>query len=233
MRPLWRNTLWLGFAAACALAGAWFGFDYGGGKVAEATWNISFANRVSDDFADARMALVALADRSNGNPAYAQGNLRMALADIGRHHQDWMSCLANDVQTLAAAKRYVDLHPALLKPEPAARKALALCPSAANAPVPPIATGSYRFELRDPEFPDQAPIETRGTVVLDEVVFTTVGNSSRFPPGTRFEGKLAWNAANGKWVLASSPGDGSAKDVGGCSDGPEVVDLEHFVFWVC
>jgi len=231
MRPLWRNTLWLLFAAACGAAGLWVGFDYGARKMAETALKLEDGPRVANDFVDARRALVALGDRSNGSSVYAESNLRKALADMSRRQQEGMDCRAVDIQTMAAANSYARRHPTFAKSDPAARKALALCP--ADAPVPPIATGSYRFELRDPEFPDQAPIETRATVLLDEVVFITVGNSSRFPAGTRFEGKLAWNAANEKWVLASSPADANAKDVGACSDGPEVVDLEHFVYWVC
>jgi hypothetical protein len=97
----------------------------------------------------------------------------------------------------------------------------------------PIHSGEYRFELRDPEFPQLESIPLRARIDGRHALFETLQASSRFPEGTRFEGDVVWNDAAKKWVLASEPDDAKAKAAGNCSDGPEVVDLEHFIFWFC
>lgn len=47
------------------------------------------------------------------------------------------------------------------------------------------------------------------------------------------EGELAWHAGDRNWIIAVDPGDASATEVGGCSDGPEIVDLVTREYWTC
>ena len=229
MRPLWRNTLWLGFAAACGAGGFWYGLGWG----SEMTWNLAFQNRVSDDFYSAQRALVALADPELADPAYAERNLRLAIEDIGQFHEAWMSCYPRDRQTIAAAKRYTKDHPKFEASSDNFRKGLAACPDEAGAPAPPIASGRYRFQLRDPEFPQMDPIPLVASVDGPQVVFETVEANPRFPKGTRFEGRIAWHAKSRNWVLVASDAELAAEEVGGCTGGPEVLDLGRRVFWLC
>jgi hypothetical protein len=37
----------------------------------------------------------------------------------------------------------------------------------------------------------------------------------------------------GKWIIGHNPGDKDAQEVGGCSEGPSVVDFNHKKFWLC
>jgi len=38
---------------------------------------------------------------------------------------------------------------------------------------------------------------------------------------------------NGKWIIAQSLSDKYADEIGGCSGGPAVIDLENKKFWLC
>jgi hypothetical protein len=232
MRPLWRNALWLIFAAACGAVGYWQGI----GKGAEVMSTLYTTDRISLHIMNARQALMQLARGDETGRAYAESNLHLALAGIGDWSSQgvWHKCSALDRRTLATAALYLKGHPVDSPSKQSIRHAFDWCPAGGKDPVPPIISGEYRFEIRDPEFPDAPGIEALATIdTKDAIVLETVKDSSRFPAGTRFEGKLAWNAPTKQWVFAARPADANAKEVGGCSDGPEVIDLEHFVLWFC
>lgn len=42
-----------------------------------------------------------------------------------------------------------------------------------------------------------------------------------------------WHAASGQWIVGYEPGDAAAPCLGGCSDGPAVIDLEKRIYWTC
>ena len=54
-----------------------------------------------------------------------------------------------------------------------------------------------------------------------------------FPAGLIAEGTLMWHAASGQWIIGTAPADADATEVGGCSDGPDVIDLQSRVYWTC
>lgn len=54
-----------------------------------------------------------------------------------------------------------------------------------------------------------------------------------FPKGILAEGILLWHPGSGQWIIGKSEDDREAVDVGGCSDGPEVIDLASKVYWTC
>lgn len=74
---------------------------------------------------------------------------------------------------------------------------------------------------------------------LDAVVqgrhirFTSKPNSSVFPPGVVEEGILLWHVPSKQWIISQNEADAEAAEVGGCSEGPFVVDLEQKIFWTC
>lgn len=57
--------------------------------------------------------------------------------------------------------------------------------------------------------------------------------SEVFPLGGIADGTLMWHAKSKKWIIGLSKSDKSAVNVGGCSDGPEVVDLRKKIYWTC
>ncbi len=38
---------------------------------------------------------------------------------------------------------------------------------------------------------------------------------------------------NGDWIVAHSPDDKFEDEIGGCSDGPAIIDLKNKKFWLC
>ena len=108
--------------------------------------------------------------------------------------------------------------------------ALAAC---ASQPPLPIAPGVYRFQLRFAEHPSMQGGEVGATVDGRRIQIVDDGDSSVFPPGLIEAGTLMWHARSREWIIVSQPGDADADEVGGCSDGPAVVDLVARVYWTC
>ena len=110
-----------------------------------------------------------------------------------------------------------------------------LASSIAGAATPPLLlpSGEYVFRCKDAEFPYQpgfavnVRIDGRHFVVVNPVAGRV------FPKGVLAEGTLVWHARTREWIVSTQPSDRDAKDVGGCSGGPDVVDLKHGIYWTC
>jgi hypothetical protein len=100
---------------------------------------------------------------------------------------------------------------------------------------PPLSSGDYVFVHKFAE----AEQSTIPSVKLDVQIrgrhIELVNNDGTdvFPAGVIKEGTLMWHAASREWIIGTKPGDVDAPEVGGCSDGPEVVDLERRIYWTC
>jgi len=46
-------------------------------------------------------------------------------------------------------------------------------------------------------------------------------------------GILMKHTATDQWIISHSKEDRNAKEVGGCSDGPAVIDFKRKIFWMC
>lgn len=47
------------------------------------------------------------------------------------------------------------------------------------------------------------------------------------------EGIIMKHKKTGKWIIGHSAKDVDAKEVGGCSEGPTVIDFKRKLFWSC
>lgn len=47
------------------------------------------------------------------------------------------------------------------------------------------------------------------------------------------EGIIMKHAKTGKWIIGHNAKDKDAKEIGGCSSGPSVIDFRHKKFWLC
>jgi hypothetical protein len=65
------------------------------------------------------------------------------------------------------------------------------------------------------------------------VTITNNGPTDVFPRGLIEEGTLMWHAKSGQWIIGTDPADATAADVGGCSAGPSVIDLQRRTYWTC
>ena len=108
-----------------------------------------------------------------------------------------------------------------------------LATSGQSAPDLPIESGQYTFQHRFSEHPSIRSIALSAKVAGGRIVLVNETQSDVFPQGVVAEGALMWHAASGQWIIGHSPADQYAPEVGGCSDGPEVVDLRQKVYWTC
>ncbi|KQZ57852.1 hypothetical protein ASD53_09630 [Lysobacter sp. Root559] len=108
----------------------------------------------------------------------------------------------------------------------------ASCSVATDSAVP-IASGHYVFQHHFAEQPTIPSISLNATINGSHIVLVNSKASGPFPAGVLAEGELMWHAGSGQWIIGHEDGDRSVRDVGGCSDGPEVVDLIGKIYWTC
>jgi len=104
---------------------------------------------------------------------------------------------------------------------------------AGSAPPLPIAPGQYTFRHRFAEQPDLPSITLAATIRGHHIVLVNRGESRVFPHGVVAEGSLMWNVAIKQWVIGEDASDSTTGEAGGCSEGPEVVDLVNRIYWTC
>jgi hypothetical protein len=98
---------------------------------------------------------------------------------------------------------------------------------------PPLASGDYTFAHRFAEHPNIPSIELAAQIRGRHIVLINNDGTDVFPRGIIAKGTLTWHAASSQWIISREPTDADAAEVGGCSGGPEVVDLQHRVYWTC
>jgi hypothetical protein len=114
----------------------------------------------------------------------------------------------------------------------AALCAVSACAFAKEVP-PPIADGHYTFVVRFAEHSNMTGGQLDAEVRGRHIRLISKPNSSVFPAGLVEEGILLWHTASKQWIIGQTEVDAESAEVGGCSDGPFVVDLEQKVFWTC
>ena len=102
----------------------------------------------------------------------------------------------------------------------------------AGAPLP-LADGDYTFQHRFAEHPSIPSVPMQVRIRDGRITVTNNMPATPFPVGIVAEGLLLWNGRVDKWIIAHTEADRDATEAGGCSDGPEVVDLEERVYWTC
>jgi hypothetical protein len=100
-------------------------------------------------------------------------------------------------------------------------------------PEPPLRDGDYSFTHRFAEHPNMPSIHLLAQIRGRQITFVNNDKADVFPMGVIAQGVLTWHAASRQWIVGTGPESASAPDVGGCSDGPEVVDLEKRIYWTC
>ena len=105
--------------------------------------------------------------------------------------------------------------------------------SAASEPPIPINSGDYTFQHRFAEHPKLSSFQLKATINGSHIVLTNPAPSGPFLAGVLAEGELMWHPGSQQWIIGTDASDRSLQDVGGCSDGPEVVDLVRKIYWTC
>ncbi len=96
-----------------------------------------------------------------------------------------------------------------------------------------ISDGEYVFQHKFAEHPNMPSIQLN--VIVKGVLVTVINadDSEIFPLGIIDQGELFWHKGSEQWIIVSFPEDKDAKEVGGCSAGPSVIDLKEKVYWTC
>jgi len=97
----------------------------------------------------------------------------------------------------------------------------------------PLRSGQYTFQHKFAEHPNMQSISLTAIISGYHIVLINKGHSEIFPKGVVAEGTLMWNQKYKQWIIGQDKSDRHANDVGGCSDGPELVDLKRRVYWTC
>ena len=97
------------------------------------------------------------------------------------------------------------------------------------------ANGTYTYTIAFAEWNGQL-LGATCTVKIQNDSIWIIHNGSKKLDGTKGEvidsGVIAKHKS-GKWIIAHFPKDKIAKKVGGCSDGPRVIDFKQKKFWLC
>ena len=109
---------------------------------------------------------------------------------------------------------------------------LASCAAASDPPIP-VSSGEYVFTHRFAEHPKIPSIRLTVRINGSHIVVVNPTAAGPFPAGVIDEGTLMWHAASEQWIIGREEADRSLRDVGGCSGGPEVIDLQDRVYWTC
>ncbi|WP_051240105.1 hypothetical protein [Arenimonas composti] len=100
-------------------------------------------------------------------------------------------------------------------------------------PPPPLASGTHDFEHRYAEHPDMPSLRLRVRIDGSHVIVDNPQAANPFPAGVIDEGRLMWHPVAKRWIIGHEDSDRLRRDVGGCSDGAHVIELEKRVFWTC
>ena len=95
------------------------------------------------------------------------------------------------------------------------------------------ADGRYRFEHRYAEHPSLPGFAVTVVVRKGRVSVINPQAEDQFPRGTIDGGLLLWNHPTRQWIIGQSADDAHSDNVGGCSDGPSVVDFQRRIYWTC
>nr|CAA6830696.1 MAG: Unknown protein [uncultured Thiotrichaceae bacterium] len=96
-----------------------------------------------------------------------------------------------------------------------------------------LADGKYLFAHRFAEHPNIRSIALEATIQDGRIKLVNNDKYDVFPKGVIDEGEIFWHSKSGQWIIISSEEEKLATDVGGCSDGPHVIDLDKMEFWTC
>lgn len=100
--------------------------------------------------------------------------------------------------------------------------------------IPP--DGNYIFDMAFAEFQGksmgaQVRVKIKGDRI--KVIYEGVGNLTA-ENGTIFEeGLIIKHQKSGEWIISQNPKDKFAEEIGGCSDGPAIIDFINKKFWAC
>ncbi|MDN4165922.1 hypothetical protein QWY31_10435 [Cytophagales bacterium LB-30] len=95
-------------------------------------------------------------------------------------------------------------------------------------------SGIYEYTVAFAEWEGKS-LGASVTVVISGDSITIINNGSL--SGVKGEiieiGRIIKHKYTSKWIIATKPEDEFAEEVGGCSDGPRIIDFKNKKWWTC
>jgi hypothetical protein len=106
--------------------------------------------------------------------------------------------------------------------------------NAKEKPIP-LEDGQYFFEHKYAEAEHYQIKSIQLIVEIDGRTVVVINNDrfDVFAQGVLEEGTLMWHSKSRQWIIGDSPTDRNRDDIGGCSGGPNVIDLVNRIYWTC
>lgn len=96
--------------------------------------------------------------------------------------------------------------------------------------------GIYTYKVAFAEWGGKS-LGTTCTVIIKGNTVKVLHNGKKGLEGKKGDmiakGIIMKHIKTGKWIIANSSKDKYAKEIGGCSDGPPVIDFKNKIFWLC
>ncbi|HWW41409.1 hypothetical protein [Pedobacter sp.] len=95
--------------------------------------------------------------------------------------------------------------------------------------------GTYTYSIAFAEWNGKSNGATCIVVIKgDSISVINSGNNLSGKKGEIMDkGVIMKHTKTGKWIIGHSPKDTDAKEVGGCSSGPSVIDFKRKMYWLC
>lgn len=94
--------------------------------------------------------------------------------------------------------------------------------------------GRYTYKIVFSEHPNSDTTKTCTVKFKGDSVFIIHNGSLTGEKGKVInKGILMKHHPTGKWIIAHDPKDADAPEIGGCSDGPMVMDFKRRMVWFC
>lgn len=99
----------------------------------------------------------------------------------------------------------------------------------------PVDSGRYTFAIAFAEFQGQTLGASCDVIIEDDRVTVLHNGQSRIQgsAGDVIVKGYIRRHRSGEWIVSEKSGDENAAEIGGCTDGPYIIDLENRVFWMC
>jgi len=96
--------------------------------------------------------------------------------------------------------------------------------------------GTYTYSIAFAEWQGKSLGATCTVIIKGDsikVVHNGKGNLTGKKGDVMDEGIIMRHTKTGRWIIGHSPKDKDAKEIGGCSDGPSVIDFKRKKYWSC
>jgi hypothetical protein len=92
--------------------------------------------------------------------------------------------------------------------------------------------GTYTYTVAFAEWGGKS-LGSKCTVIIKGDLIVILNDGSLTGGDTIEAGIIMKHKKTGQWIIGHTKKDRNAKEVGGCTDGPRVIDFRRRTFWTC